>query len=318
MATSRPSSTRPTPNRTFILLALLSSAVLAAIVWSTHHLLLAGAPTAVEGIWPGVGCLFLPTNGDLAPHAASYAFLVALIAGCVSGTRAVLHQQRRTHALLRACRAGLSLPDNVAEVAARTVGIGGRFDVLDAAEPLAFCYGYLQPRVLMSRGLVALLTFDELSALLIHEREHLRQRDPMKVAVGRLMTSAVFFVPAVGALYRRYLVEKELAADAAAIAAQASSVSLASALAVFLELPHETRPEAATGAEEALDARIDALLGEPVRLGPRLSRVRLLASAIAAVLVIVPLVLAPPPAAATLVGHAVSDCHVVSAAQIAP
>jgi Zn-dependent protease with chaperone function len=303
-------------NRSFRLLAFLSCAVLATIAWSTHHLLLAGAPAVAEGMWPGVGCLLVPALGDVAPHAASYLFLAAIIGGSASGARAVLRQQRQTQALLRACRAGLQPPDDIAEAAARAAGIVGRVDVLDVPVPLAFCYGYLRPRILFSRGLLGWLSREQLTALLLHEREHLRQRDPIKIAVGRLLSSTVFFIPIVAALYRKYMVEKELAADAAAIAAQGSPSALASALAVLLEFPRGGRPEAAAGADEALDARIDALLGQPVRIGPRLGGVPLVGSVVVAVLAVLPLVLAPPPAAASLVGRALeSGCHLASDAR---
>lgn len=310
MARARPS---PRPNRTFALLTTLSGALLGVALWSTHHLLLAGAPAvAAGGAWPGVACLLLPVADDLAAHVASYAFLLAIGAGLASGLRTLVRQHRQTRLLLRACLAAPSRRHRAAESVARRLGLRGRLDVVDVAAPLAFCYGYLRPRILVSRGLVAALPRRELAALLLHEREHLRQRDPLKVALGKLCASAVFFVPAVGALYRRYLVEKELAADNAAIAAQGSAASLAAALALFLERgAGPGAPALAAGADEALEARLDALLGDPVRLGPQLGHVPLLGSATIILLALLPLLVATPlQGHVTLTSHELVDgCH---------
>ncbi len=303
---------RPRPDRTFALLSTLSAALVGLIAWATHHLLLAGAPAvAAGGAWPGVACLLLPLGNDLTTHAASYAFLLAIGAGFASSLRTLVRQHQQTQTLVRACLAHPSRYQRSATSVARHVGLAGRLDVVDVAAPLAFCYGYLHPRVLVSRGLVAALTRSELAALLLHEREHLRQHDPLKVAVGKLYASAVFFVPAVGALYRRYLVEKELAADNAAIAAQGSARSLATALALFLERGvGPGAPAFSAAADEALEARLDALLGDPVRLG----HIPLLRSAMIILLASLALVLAAPvQGRLTLTSHELVDgCHLAS------
>lgn len=302
---------RPRPNHTFGLLAALSGALAGVLAWSTHHLLLAGAPSvAAGGPWPGFTCLLLPADDDVAPHVASYAFLLAIGAGLVSGARMLVRQHRQTRDLLRTCLASRADGYGVAEVVAQRIGLAGRLDVVDVSSPIAFCYGLFRPRVLVSRGLVADLTPLELEALLLHEREHVRQRDPLKVAIGRMLASGVFFVPAIGALYRRYLVEKELAADQAAIAAQGSASSLMTAVAVFLE--RGTRPAAptfSTGADEVLDARVGALLGDPVRL----DAVPLTRSAAVTMLAVLPLVLAAPVGHVSFTVHEITaGCHLES------
>lgn len=300
------------PSRTFGLLLAASTALLAAILWSTHHLLLVGAPAALRGIWPGMTCLLVPQASDLAPHLASYGFLLAIFGGFASGTRAVVLQQRRTVALVRACRAGRALPGRDVQGLASQLRLTGRVDVVDTPAPLAFCYGYLRPRVMLSRGLVDLLSAEELGALLIHEREHMQQHDPLKVAVGRLLTSAVFFVPLIRVLYQRYLIEKELAADAAAIVAQGSAAGLTSALAALLESASGMTPHGAVGGDEALDVRIDALLGEPIRLWTGLGYLPVLGSLAVTLLAFVPLIIGLPNGTAGATGPiSASMCHLM-------
>lgn len=299
------------PNLSFALLLGLSLALVVAIVWSTHHLLLAGAPTvAAGGPWPGFSCLLLPLGDDLVPHLASYAFILAGAAGASVALRALVRQRRQTHLLLRACLAARSSQRAAVEPLARRLGLQNRLDLVELDAPLAFCYGYLRPRVLVSTGLLERLAGPELEALLLHEREHLRQRDPLKVALGRLLASALFFVPILGALYHRYLVEKELAADGAAIAERGDPTDLSAALVRLIEGGGLRQPVPGIGAGEALEARIDALLGEPVKVGLPLGPGGFAASTIAAILAALPLVAAPPPSDVVVSHHnIVAGCH---------
>lgn len=311
---------RAHPNLTFALLVGLSASILGALAWSTHHLLVAGAPGyAVQAAWQGVACLLLPLDDDLPPHLASYVFLGAMSAGGLAGLRMLLRQDTQTRALLRVCldgRQGPGAGQAHLERLARQLGLAGRLDAAPLAEPVAFCYGYLRPRIVVSRGLVEALPGRQLAALLLHEREHLRQRDPLKVALGRLCTSAAFFVPAIETLYQRFLVEKELAADRAAMAELGGPVELAHALTSLLERTAMLPVPAGLGGaviargDEALEARIDALLGDPVRVGPRLGYLSLLSSASIVLLASLPLWLAPLPGVERLADAGLlAGCH---------
>lgn len=303
-----------TPSRTFAALAALGAALIAAIGWSAYTLLLAGAPTlAAGGGWPGVGCLLLPLAGDFAPHLASWAFMLAMLAGAAGGLRTLHRQHRQTTALLHTCLAARAPGSGALGPVARRLGLADRTDLVELAAPIAFCHGCLRPRVLVSRGLVGLLDGAELEALLLHEREHLRRRDPLKVAAGQLLSASLFFVPVVPALYRRYLVEKELAADRAAVLAQGTDRALAGALLKVLEHDQPmAAPALGASADGALDLRIDALLGEPVRVALPLSHRHLTGSALVVVLAALPLFAAPPPAAAVSSHNVVAVCHVAT------
>ena len=131
--------------------------------------------------------------------------------------------------------------------------LGGRSDVHVIADPRpqAFCAGYLRPRVYISQGAVNLLSEAELEAVLAHEHHHLRVRDPLRIASGRILGRALFFVPAVRAMFGRYGDEAELNADVAAVRQGAGGrAALASALLAFDAAGAGIAPE-----------RVDALLG---------------------------------------------------------
>jgi hypothetical protein len=139
----------------------------------------------------------------------------------------------------------------------RVVGpLGGSTDVRVIADPRpqAFCAGYVRPTVYISQGALDLLSEEELAAVLAHEHHHSRVRDPLRFACGRVVGQALFFVPALRALCRRYVDLAELNADGAAVrAGSGGRAALASALLAFDGSGVGVSPE-----------RVDSLLGQPV------------------------------------------------------
>ncbi len=133
-------------------------------------------------------------------------------------------------------------------------GLGPDGAVLFAhAQPQAFCAGLLRPRVYLSTGATSTLTADELGAVLAHEAHHARVRDPLRVFVVRVVSDALFFLPAARKLAERYAALAEMAADAAAVG-KGGAQPLASALLTF-----EAADPAVVG---IAPERVDHLLGE--------------------------------------------------------
>jgi Peptidase family M48 len=122
--------------------------------------------------------------------------------------------------------------------------------MVEAAAPLAFCAGWLRPRVYVSTAAVERLSAAELQAVLAHEHHHRTLRDPLRLAVGRVLSQALFFL---GPLHRRYGEVAELHADRAAVAV-GGVAPLASAMLSFAAGP---------GGEVAgiSPERVDSLLG---------------------------------------------------------
>ncbi|WP_233335438.1 M56 family metallopeptidase [Priestia megaterium] len=100
--------------------------------------------------------------------------------------------------------------------------------------PLAFTYGFIRPRILISTKLVELLQSDELEAVLEHEYYHCMCRDPLKVSIWLSLTRVCSFLPVSLKLFQGYAVKKEVAADAFAIR-QVGVRAVASALYKLLE-----------------------------------------------------------------------------------
>jgi Peptidase family M48 len=131
--------------------------------------------------------------------------------------------------------------------------------VIDDPSPQAFCAGYLRPRVYVSQGALELLSEAELAAVLSHEDRHRSTRDPLRFACARVLSQALFFVPALRPLRDRYEELAEQKADAAAISATAGEPGpLAAALLAF----EEASPAGTAGIS---NERVDSLLGQPPR-----------------------------------------------------
>jgi hypothetical protein len=132
-----------------------------------------------------------------------------------------------------------------------------RVGVIPGSGPQAFCAGYLRPGVYVSRRTVELLSDAELDAVLAHEHHHRRVRDPLRIACGRILCEAVFFLPVLKPLCERYADVAELSADRAAVRASGGQEApLASALLVF----DESAPPGVSGISPE---RVDSLLGQP-------------------------------------------------------
>jgi Zn-dependent protease with chaperone function len=132
--------------------------------------------------------------------------------------------------------------------------------LIDDARPLAFCVGFRRPRVYVSTGALAVLDEEALAAVLTHERHHAQRRDPLRLAISRVLARALFFLPGLAEMGRRREALSEISADESAIeAAPANRSALARAMLSFIDFP---------GAGEAVGidpARVDHLLGEPPR-----------------------------------------------------
>lgn len=110
-------------------------------------------------------------------------------------------------------------------------GPGGAM-LFEDTRPLAFCAGFFRPRVYLSTAATDALNAGELAAVMEHEAHHARLRDPLRILIARVLSDALFFLPAVRHLADRYSALAELAADGAAVRAGGAQ-PLASALLTF-------------------------------------------------------------------------------------
>jgi Zn-dependent protease with chaperone function len=209
--------------------------------------------------------------------------VTVVLATATIGLVAVLQVAGRAAAgsvALRALlRSGRTLPPVIHNASAE-LGLDGRVDVVAAREPFAVTYALVRPRILVSTALAAALTPAEITAVLAHEREHLRQRDPLRLLATRLLCGWYWYLPAARWLGHRSALRRELAADRAAVGSAGPGV-LAGALLKLAALPACPAVAAARPPGEepgSLEARVVQLEdGRPPR--QRLASLRLLATA---------------------------------------
>jgi len=245
--TPETSATGQGPARILGLTALLGGAGIAAAgaavgaaIGSVHHVTVAAGQLTVAGL-----AFSYPTLNVAA------ALILSLAAAGAATLALVLRAAWRQRLAHRRFLARV-------EVLGPLAGHPG-VTVIAGARPEAFCAGFARPMIYVSRGAVDALTRVELAAVLAHEHQHRRMRDPLRLACGRALAHAVFFVPVLRPLCARYADLAELRADRAAVRASAGRPSpLASALLVF-------DAAAPAGLSGVSAGRVDSLLGQPDR-----------------------------------------------------
>jgi Zn-dependent protease with chaperone function len=201
-------------------------AVLVALALGSGAILLALLLTLV----PRVEHL-LARGAEDASDIVAALVLVLATCGISLGLAVLLRQLAATAMLIRTLVARkVPVPGRV-RLASAGLDLNGRIDVVADDRPFSFCYWFLRPRICISTALVERLDREELRAVLLHERYHLRQRDPLRLVVARYFAAGLYVVPVVDELLRFYTLQKEIAADQSAVRSADGGVSaLASAL----------------------------------------------------------------------------------------
>jgi len=140
-------------------------------------------------------------------------------------------------------------------VGRRAIG-GHAVTVISNECPRAYCAGLVRPRIYVSLGALRTLSRAELEAVIAHEAHHRAKRDPLRIFMVGVITDALFFLPGLRRLGRRYRELAELAADEAATRST-DAESLASALLAFGSRGGEVGAVVGIAPE-----RVDHLLGQ--------------------------------------------------------
>ncbi|MBB3128689.1 Zn-dependent protease with chaperone function [Paenibacillus rhizosphaerae] len=133
------------------------------------------------------------------------------------------------------------------------------------AEPIAFAYGFIRPRIMISQALLQIIDGPELIAIMEHEYYHCVKKDPLRMLVSHGICCSMFFFPVLRRLRSRYFLKKELAADEYAVR-RAGQKALAIGLFKLSEIRVATPPLDLTspGIDDLLGSRIDALVSNQV------------------------------------------------------
>lgn len=269
-------------HRRLVLLALAVLLVLSISPVVGHHVI--GAvrwlPASQEHL--GIFCL-VALHHLLAPvHEASHILLdVGVLYAVVDRGLALRRQGVITAAL------AVELPRADAPISAAAVRAGldpARLRVVEGLPNPAFTTGWWRPRVFVAHDLPGRLSPEELEAVLAHEAEHVRRRDPLRLFLLRTLAAVLFWLPAIRRLVDDLGDEVEITADDAA--ARSHALPLASAI-LRMAGAELGVPDASVGFQRAdlLERRIRRLAGEDAVVGTHVSR-RSIAAAGAALLAV--------------------------------
>jgi Zn-dependent protease with chaperone function len=204
-----------------LLVVLVLPPALAAAEWPQRAPVLALVLWQAAGLAAGLLTLVLAATVALAPlgdthlHALRHLdragpltwvvgglgllVLLRLLGVLVASTARTLRDRHRNRVLV----------DLVAE---RNLMLRGA-SVIDHDLPVAYCLPGLRPRLVLSRGALSVLSYDELRAVLAHERAHLTQRHDLVVLPFVALGATFPAVPAVRTARAEVALLVELLAD---------------------------------------------------------------------------------------------------------
>lgn len=154
----------------------------------------------------------------------------------------------------------------------------------------AFTYGVFRPAICLSKGLIEILSEDELVALVAHEIGHIRCRDNLAIFFASFIRDFLWPLPVSHHLFAIFLSEKEYAADDFAVRITGKPLELAGAIISVAKVIKNQRalsPAYATFFQDkaTVKTRVDRLLGSDNK--KRVSVLRLLTSLLISALMIV-------------------------------
>lgn len=164
------------------------------------------------------------------------------------------------------------LPEGLRKTAIE-MGILDNLICVTEARPLAFTFGLFKPKILISDSLVQLLKPEELRAVLLHEKCHVRKKDPLKIFLLKVLFNKVSRLGLISRLMTYFSVTMELQADKYAQRNLGTDQQfLASALLKLIKF-EVSPPRFAVGITSVLDARIEHCINDgwlpEFRLHPR-------------------------------------------------
>lgn len=134
--------------------------------------------------------------------------------------------------------------------------------IVNQKKPQAFCFGFLNPKIYISTGLLKLMSVSELEVILKHEKYHLENRDAFTMLLATLVESLFPFFPILSDFIKIYRTDREVKTDQFATSGSAVKKSLSTVLKKLLKLEPMINPAFIPGiiSADTLEARIQSLL----------------------------------------------------------
>lgn len=209
----------------------------------------------------------------LLPQAVILATTIVLGIGFLS----LLMQLIRTQLLLKRLLLHKINPARNLLKIIRSLGLSNKVILVKDHRQFSFCYGIFSPVIIISTALAQSLGEKEIEAVLLHEQSHLINKDPLKILVGRTLSSMFFFLPIFQELNKNTESTNELLADQWVIKYQQKPTFLRSALKKFLAAPELNMVTVANISHpDYFEIRISRLVNPGVKYQFRLSLLSLM------------------------------------------
>jgi len=186
--------------------------------------------------------------------------MFALVPILLLGILSFLAQLYRTHSMHKMFSQKRVSFNKRLQKAVSALGLENKVYLIKDLKLFSFCSGILRQRIIITTGLVASLSEGELEAVLLHEQAHLKNFDPVKVLLGKTISSMFFFLPIFAQLNKNMIAANEMLADNWAIKAQNGSDFLRSAIRKIIATPQVNLATAPAIAPDSLEIRIHRLI----------------------------------------------------------
>jgi beta-lactamase regulating signal transducer with metallopeptidase domain len=235
-------------------------AVIGAIVASWGSLQLPTIMTTSEAEHAYGPFLIRDTYVHFAPMAAPLLALWAAVASARLGSRLAAMRRMRLVALSGAPPRDTRM-SAIVERVARDLGVTPpRITVIRDCPGGAALVGVHSPTIVMDADILSALDDDELEGLLAHELAHMRRRDNLVSLVVGFVRDVCWFVPGGKWVSRRLCVEREVAADEAAVSVTTRPGALASGLLKAIDVHRPSLACAAFSSSAAVVGRVERLV----------------------------------------------------------
>lgn len=193
---------------------------------------------------------------DLLPNIIIFTLIPVLTVGMLS----FLVQLFKTHSLQK------GLYSNRKNLSARlqklilSLGLKDKVNLVKDPNLFSFCSGIIRGRIIITTSLAESLSNKELEAVLLHEQAHLKNLDPLKIFLGKTVSSMFFFLPIFYELNKNMIATNEILADNWAVKSQKGSNFLRSAIRKILATPQVQLAAVPAITSDSLDIRIHRLV----------------------------------------------------------
>lgn len=254
-----------------LFLGAFTSYILAALITKVLPLYLAKAVYFCQEL--ATRTLFQISN--IFPNTIMLILSSALILGLLS----FIVQVSKTHQLVkRLLLKRVPLSGKVNRILT-PLGLKNKVYLVENENLFSFCSGIFSSHIIITTSLVSSLTDRELEAVLLHEKAHLRSLDPVKVLLGKTVSSMFFFLPIFSELNKNIVATNELLADRFVINSQKDTTFLRRALKKILiksQVTLSTVP--AISNPDYLEIRIRRLIDPSIRHHIGISRISVFSS----------------------------------------